>query len=165
MKQIRIEKTDTGYILRPSTANRVGYILLSSFFLALGVFSLTSAEMAKDSKSLCIIGGMLLSGLGLFLLLAPFRRVVMDENGVRLYRLGRLLRDIPWKEVKAWGTVTHSFGRSYHRQKASYLYFSPVKGQTTGRRSVFMEISPKDETEIAASRITKYIRKHLSDEE
>ena len=35
----------------------------------------------------------------------------------------------------------------------------------TGTSSVHMEISPKDEARIAASRIKKYIRKHLSEDE
>ena len=161
MKQICIQKTDTGYILRPSVANRAGYSLLAALLVALGCCTLIFAVPLP----LAIVGGGLLIGLGLLLLLAPFRRVVMDENGVYMYRLGHLSRSISWSEVKAWGIITQSMGRSYYRRNISYLYFSPVKGQTTGRRSIFMEISPKDEAEIAASRIKKYIRKHLAEDD
>ena len=39
------------------------------------------------------------------------------------------------------------------------------KGQTTGPKSVYMEISPKDEAEIAELRLKKYIRQHLLEDD
>ena len=161
MKNIRIEKTDTGYVLHPSASNYAGIACLSALCVIGGGCTLAFSPLTPFT----ILGGLLLVGLGIYFLLMSFRRVVIDEDGVRLYRLGRLSRDIPWRHVKAWGIITQSIRSRYQRQNVSYLYFSPVKGQTTGLKSVFMEISPKDEAEIAKLHLKKFIRRHLQEDD
>jgi len=161
MKNIRIEKNDTGYILRPSASNCAGMACLCALCVIGGGCTLTFPPLSPFT----ILCGILLIGLGLFLLLMSIRRVVIDKDGVRLYRLGRLSRDIPWRHVKEWGIMTQSIRSRYQRQEVAYLYFSPVKGQTTGPKSVYMEISPKDEAEIAELRLKKYIRQHLLEDD
>lgn len=161
MKQIKVEKNEKGYILRPSVANSIGTVVLATLFMLGGGCTWYFAPRIP----LAIISSILLIGLGLFLLLATHRHVVIDEEGVHLYRFGRLSRSLPWRHVKAWGIITQRVGRSYYRQAVTHLYFSPISGQTLGTKSIQIEIAPEDEREIAELRLKKYIRQHLQEDD
>lgn len=161
MKKIKVDKNEKGYTLRPSVTNSIGTVVLAALFMLGGGCTLYFAPRIP----LAIISSILLIGLGLFLLLAIHRHVVIDEEGVHLYRFGRLSRSLPWRHIKAWGIITQNVKRGSPKQTISHLYFSPINGQALGTKSIQIEIAPEDEREIAELRLKKYIRQHLQEDD
>ena len=135
---MKINKTDTGYVLRQSRFLVVsgGLLLFMGIgFTALLVLLLPSFDLPEDRPALvymiCTLA--LLYGAGGYLLVANLgRRMVLDGEGVRLRATLLKERLLPWASVRDLG-ITHKDGQGRQSWKRThYLYVSPTRLGTDG---------------------------------
>ena len=167
MSNIQIIKTDKGFILRQSTWHLIEYLLLSLLGLGLGVFFMIRALSAEgEAVALNGICGLIGFCLGLFILLTQVgHRLVLDEEGVHLYHLGMRGKFMPWWQVRDWGTTRKSIKVKYGYETHYFLYFSFMKGTTSGPDCLQMRVSKSDSQTLPKSAIRRYIRARMHKEE
>ena len=173
MKQIKIEKTDTGYILRLSFAQKMSTILLGVLMLSLGLFCFFIPWLSRDGATVWdfhtffyLAMGLVGVGIGgFFLYISLGLSVVLDSVGVRRYRFGRCTFDMHWEHVKSWGITSVKANPKYKYKEQYYLYFSAVAGERTGKNCITMPISPEERLEILRADLSDYIAAHRSTED
>lgn len=165
MKQLKIQKTDEGFVLRPSGSQMAKILLMALLMLAIGVFCCLIPWLARDGAIVWDFQTFLYLVLGLFgvtiggLLLYFYvgLRVVVDGAGVRRYRFSRCTFDMPWKHVKSWGVTSVKTKVKYHTTEQYYLYFSAEAGERTGKSCISLPISPKEWEEIRGSGLHGFV--------
>ena len=170
MKNIRIQKTDRGFVLRQSISHLAEAIL--SFLLCFGLsifFFVRAGSSANDEvAALGIVCGVFCLCLGVILLyFTAGQRMVLNDEGVRLYRLGIHTRSLPWEEIREWGTRFENNFAKYRLTKpfCYYFFFTTEAGIYGGKGYVFMEISESDYKTLPKSVIRRYVKARLNTEE
>lgn len=169
MKNIRIQKTDRGFVLRQSISHLAEAIL--SFLLCVGLsifFFVRAGSSANDEvAALSIVCGAFCLCLGIILLyFTAGQRMVLNDEGVRLYRLGIHTRFLPWGDIREWGTRFENNFAKYRLTKpfCYYFFFTTEAGIYGGKGYVFMEISESDYKTLPRSAIRRYVKARLNTE-
>ncbi len=167
MNNVKIIKIEKGFILRQSTWHLIEYLLMSILGAGVGVFFLTRIPSAEgEAVALYGICGMIGLCTGLFILLTQVgHRLVLDEEGVHLYHLGMRGKFMPWWQVRDWGTTRKNIRVKGRTEAHYYLYFSFIKGTTSGPDCLRMRISKSDSQTLPKSAIRRYIRARMYKEE
>ena len=170
MKNIRIQKTDHGFVLRQSISHLAEAIL--SFLLCVGLsifFFVRAGSSANDEvAALGIVCGAFCLCIGIILLyFTAGQRMVLDDEGVHLYRLGFHTRSLPWEEIREWGTRFENNFAKYRLTKpfCYYFFFTTEAGIYGGKGYLFMEISESDYKTLPRSVIRRYVKTRLNTEE
>ena len=95
------------------------------------------------------------------------QRMVLDDEGVHLYRLGLHTRSLPWEEIREWGT---RFENNFAKDRLTkpfcyYFFFTTEAGIYGGKGYLFMEISKNDYKTLPKSAIRRYVKTRLNTEE
>ena len=168
MKELKIQKADTGYILRLSGWQKAKILLMGLLLFGFGVFCALIPWLARDGAAVWDFQTFFYLALGVFgvvggifiLYIYVGLRVVIDGTGVRRYRFNRCTFDMPWHHVKSWGVTSIKTKVKYHTAEQFYLYFSSVAGERTGKNCITMPIDPKEKEEIRRSGLFDYIFAH-----
>lgn len=170
MKNIRIQKTDCGFVLRQSISHLAEAIL--SFLLCVGLsiffFVRAGSEANVETAVLGIVCGVFCLCTGVILLyFTAGQRMVLNDEGVRLYRLGIHTRSLPWGDIREWGTrFERNLGKAGRiHPYAYYFYFSAERGIYGGKGYLFMDISESDYKTLPKSAIRRYVKTRLNTEE
>lgn len=169
MKNIRIQKTDCGFVLRQSISHLAEVIL--SFLLCVGLsiffFVRAGSEANVETAVLGIVCGVFCLCLGVILLYFTVgQRMVLNDEGVHLYRLGFHTRSLPWEEIREWGT---RFENNFAKDRLTkpfcyYFFFTTEAGIYGGKGYLFMEISESDYKTLPRSVIRRYVKARLNTE-
>ena len=166
MKHIRIEKTDTGYILRQS----FGYTLLRGLtattvlVLSAVVFSIPwwarDGHLALDFRNfLCWLMSLAVFALGAYAFwLTVGTKMVFDEEGVHFYRLFFHVSTMPWREIKSWG-VMYMSGVRYLKRAVDYRYeffVSSDRNIASMRARMSIELSPRESVTILKEKLMDF---------
>lgn len=169
MKNIRIQKTDRGFVLRQSISHLAEAIL--SFLLCVGLsifFFVRAGSSANDEvAALGIVCGAFCLCIGIILLyFTAGQRMVLDDEGIHLYRLGFHTRSLPWEEIREWGTRFENNFAKYRLTKpfCYYFFFTTEAGIYGGKGYLFMEISKSDYKTLPKSVIRRYVKERLNPE-
>ena len=162
--QIEIQKTATGYILRQNTLQSIGYTCLSVLGMGFGGLFLRQLLLTEGGNTVlyavCTFFG--LGGGLLFLLTQVGHRRVLDDEGVRLYRLFFRMKSLAWEQIWDWGTTTDtSRGRAknlYYRNTESFLFFSSLNESTLEMNHLCLKISETDYRTLPKTAVWRYIR-------
>ena len=168
MKNIKLVKTDQGFVLRQSIAHLIESLLLAGLWLGFSIFFFVRLPSAEgDAVTLNGLFGFLCAGLGLFFLLTQVGvRLVLNEEGVHLYHLGVRERFMPWWQVRDFGaTFDYVHYKYVGTRRHYYLYFSFIKGTTQGPDCLRFRISESDSRTLPKSAIRRYIRARMHREE
>ncbi|MBQ4111894.1 MAG: hypothetical protein IJD38_03755 [Clostridia bacterium] len=169
MKNIRIPKTDRGFVLRQSISHLAEAIL--SFLLCVGLsiffFVRAGSEANVETAVLGIVCGVFCLCTGVILLyFTAGQRMVLNDEGVRLYRLGIHTRSLPWGDIREWGT---RFENNFAKDRLTkpfcyYFFFTTEAGIYGGKGYLFMEISKSDYKTLPRSVIRRYVKARLNTE-
>ena len=170
MKNIRIQKTSRGFVLRHSASHLAEAILSSLLCIGLSIFSFVRAGSKPnvDAAVLGIVCGAFCLCLGIILLyFTAGQRMVLNDEGVHLYRLGFHTRSLPWEEIREWGT---RFENNFAKDRLTkpfcyYFFFTTEAGIYGGKGYLFMEISESDYKTLPRSVIRRYVKARLNTEE
>lgn len=174
MRNIRITRTDTGYVLR--TCRWVDILLTISLSLVF-IMSLTfmlfalvgGGEEAIGTRIACFILGAAMVGLDVLCLYSALgQRITLDGEGVHFGRTLAKTRHIPWRDVRDWG-FAHQYVKG---SKAYYIYFASVPWKTVDggmnkrvplsfRLAAFLGVTPKEIMELRDLGVIAYCRRHL----
>jgi hypothetical protein len=114
-----------------------------------------------------IVCGVFCLCLGVILLYFTVgQRMVLDDEGVHLYRLGFHTRSLPWEEIREWGT---RFENNFAKDRLTkpfcyYFFFTTEAGIYGGKGYLFMEISKSDYKTLPKSAIRRYVKARLNTE-
>lgn len=149
MRDITIEKTAEGFVLRHSSFHRSTMILLLLFTLTVAIlpwvlFHLTDLP---DVGALLLIAAcsMMLVAAGIYFVYTSFgQRLVFGQSGVRLYHFRRCKREIPWRYVKSLG-ITDVYITSLDRRiREQFLYVSTRADWRNDRKRLTIRMTPTD---------------------
>ena len=170
MKNIRIQKTDRGFVLRQSISHLAEAILsfLLCFGLSIFFFVRAGSEANVETAVLGIVCGVFCLCTGVILLYFTVgQRMVLNDEGVHLYRLGFHIRSLPWEDIREWGT---RFENNFAKDRLTkpfcyYFFFTTEAGIYGGKGYLFMEISESDYKTLPKSAIRRYVNARLKKEE
>lgn len=170
MKNIRIQKTDRGFVLRQSISHLAEAILSSLLCVGLSIFFFVRAGSGANVETavLGIVCGVFCLCLGVILLyFTAGQRMVLNDEGAHLYRLGFHIRSLPWEEIREWGT---RFENNFAKDRLTkpfcyYFFFTTEAGIYGGKGYLFMEISESDYKTLPRSVIRRYVKARLKKEE
>ncbi|MBO5042818.1 MAG: hypothetical protein J6D87_07625 [Clostridia bacterium] len=171
MKHIRIEKNDTGYILRQSTIFQGMTTLFLLMMLSLAalpwvIFAVTGMLHAEGTLLLALVCTAGLGGIGCYFFCVSIgQRVLVDHEGVRVYHFGRCKREMPWRYVKSWGIACMKNHYSHRSKDQYYLYFSTKSGERLGKHCISLLIDPKEKGELRRSGLYDFISAHRGEDE
>ncbi len=166
MKHIKIEKTDTGYVLYHSKffqgmMSLLFLLMLSVAALPWVAFAISGMPDETGELWLAIVCSVGLGGIGgYFFCVSLGQRVVVDNNGVRLYRFGRCKREMPWKYVKSWGITSVLMRPRYHHKEQYYLYFSAKAGERSGKNCIVVAIHPDEKQMLRRAELNDFVEAH-----
>ncbi len=172
MKQLKLQKTDTGYILHLGGWQKAKILLGGLLLFAFGVFCAFFPWLARDGAAVwdfqaffCLalgVFGVVLGGYILYIYVGL--RVVIDGSGVRRYRFNRCIFDMPWKHVKSWGVTSIKTKVKYHTAEQFYLYFSSVAGERTGKNCITVPMDSEEKGELRRSGLYDFISAHRGED-
>ena len=164
MSNIRIQKKDRGLVLRPAVFHQIDYGLPSLFSCGLGTFYC----LRNFPTAVNLVFGAFLIALGCSLLyFFVGQRMILDDQGVHLYRWCLRAGFLPWKEIRDWGTdfVKVRSNYSWGSGHQCYLYFTAVKGRTAGAGCLTFHITKDDYNSLKKSVIRRYVKAHMQQQE
>lgn len=173
MKNIRIEKTDTNYVLRPGIGKCIGYGLFA--MVGLLIFMITVLTIADDSvfgfnlpSALVVIFLVGIAFVSVYASLTKLtQRLQIDEKGVHLFRLGKCVMDMPWSSIKSCGESVARIRskRALYDYDQFSLYFSMADGECTDQNSIFIHLEPIDRETIRESGLKAFIKEHFAEKD
>lgn len=174
MRNIKIIKTDAGYLLR--TRRWVDILLACGIFC---VFIISVAFMlgalfgggegdVGARIAIFVLGVLLTASGGFCLYFALGQRITLDNDGAHFSRTLAKTRHIPWQDVRDWG-IAYQYVRG---GKCYYLYFAsaPLAICDEGRNkrvpnsfkhAVYLGVAPKDIPDLRDLGVISYCRRHL----
>lgn len=158
MRKIKIQKTDTGYVLRQSLCYTWLKGLNAAICLALGIYGFSIPWWARDGhltldfpNVFCWLVGLGVFALGAYsLYLTVGKKMVFDREGVHLYRLYFRAFTMPWREIKSWGVKDLSvISYQFRRGRKHYEFFvSSDKKNVSSSKCICMELSQRESVTI-----------------
>ncbi len=167
MKQIDIQRTSTGYEIRQSKSVRTQVLLISVLPLipSVGIALLGLFPMVPRNLFPWLFGLLLWCiTMGYVCYLSYSFRLVIDEQGVHRYAVGRVKRSFLWRHIRSCDIAEIPPSANEGRVIPPSFYVSTEKEIENMKNCLFIRLQNKeDEQAIRESGLLTFCRRQMAD--